>query len=303
MGFGMAANIRQKMPAGSTLFVNDVNRAACEKFVASFSSHGPIKVLDSAREVAENATNIISIVPTAQHVKQVYLDTTVGVIAASRNADRLMMECSTIDSQSSKDVGEKLKEAGVGEYIDTPVSGGQPGARDGTLSFMVGYEKDQPGSHSKRLHELMTMMGSPERFYYCGTLGAGLTAKIVNNYLCGVNLLASAEAMNFGLRSGIDKNVLYQVVRNSSGQSWMLDHVNPVPGVLPSVPSSRNYEGGFKAQMMVKDMTLGVDAGAATGVRTTTGSAALEIYKEASTDPRCIDRDASVIYRFLDGPE
>ena len=122
MGFGMAANIRQKMPAGSTLFVNDVNRAACEKFAASFSSHGPIKVLDSAREVAENATNIISIVPTAQHVKQVYLDTTVGVIAASRNADRLMMECSTIDSQSSKDVGEKLKEAGVGEYIDTPVS-------------------------------------------------------------------------------------------------------------------------------------------------------------------------------------
>ena len=83
----------------------------------------------------------------------------------------------------------------------------------------------------------------------------------------------------------------------------MLDHVNPVPGILPNAPSSRDYEGGFKAQMMVKDMTLGVDAGAAAGVRTTTGSAALDLYKEASTDPRCVDRDVSVVYRFLDGPE
>ncbi len=162
---------------------------------------------------------------------------------------------------------------------------------------MVGCMKDQPG---KRLHDLMAMMGSSDKFYFCGTRGAGLTAKIANNYLAGVNLLASAEAMNFGIRSGIDKDVLYQVVRNSSGQSWMLDHVNPVPGILPNAPSSRDYEGGFKAQMMVKDMTLGVDAGAATGVRTTSGSAVLDLYKEASKDHSCITRDVRGVSRFLD---
>ena len=122
MGFGMAKNVREKMPMGSTLYITDVNRAACDTFAATFDTHGPVKIVESAREVAEHAMNIISIVPAAQHVQKVYLDTTTGVIAASRNADRLMLECSTIDAQSSKDVGQKLKEAGVGEFIDTPVS-------------------------------------------------------------------------------------------------------------------------------------------------------------------------------------
>lgn len=148
-----------------------------------------------------------------------------------------------------------------------------------------------------------SMMGTPSKFFFCGKLGAGLAAKISNNYLSGTILLASAEAMAIGIKSGIDKHLLYKVIQNSTGQSFMCDHVNPVPGVVTTAPASRNYEGGFKAQMMVKDLTLGVDAAGVVGITPSTGRAALEIYTQAVLDSRCIDLDASVVYRFLDGPE
>lgn len=302
MGYEMAMNIRKKISPQSTFYINDVNKDACNKFVAEYSNYGKISILDTAREVAENADTLVSIVPAAQHVKQVFLDQRTGVVAAKKNPNRLMLECSTIDVKSTREVGEALKEAGAGEYIDTPVSGGVPGATAGTLSFLIGYSKEET-SFSSRLTDLMSMMGAPEKFFYCGKLGAGLAAKICNNYLSGVILLASAEAMNIGIRSGIDRKLLYDVVHNSTGQSFMFDHVNPAPNTVAHAPSSRDYQGGFKAQMMVKDMSLGVEAGEMTGVRTTTGSAALNLYKEASVDPRCVDRDVSVVYRFLDGPE
>lgn len=304
MGYEMAMNIRMKIPPQSTLYINDIDKAACQRFAASYGSFGPIRIVDSACEVAEGAATLVSIVPAAQHVREVYLDKITGVLAASKSSERLMLECSTIDVKSTREVHKTLKADNAGEYVDTPVSGGVPGASAGTLSFLIGRAKeDQPGPLSTRIASVMAMMGSPEKFFYCGGVGAGLAAKICNNYLSGIILLASAEAMNIGIRSGIDRKLLYQVVHNSTGQSFMFDNVNPAPGTVAHAPSSRNYEGGFKAQMMVKDMTLGVQAGEMTGVRTTTGSAALELYKEASIDPRCIDRDVSVIYRFLDGPE
>jgi len=305
MGYAMAMNVRKKMSPTATLYINDVYRPSLEKFKEEFHSHGPIEIADSARDVAEHSQTVISIVPAAQHVKQVYLDKSTGVIAASKNSDRLLLECSTIDSQSTKEVGEALKEAGSGLYIDTPVSGGVPGAFAGTLSFLIGHATPTPDSPSpsSRLAPVMTLMGTPAKFFYCGKLGAGLAAKIANNYLSGTILLATAEAMNIGIRLGIDKHLLFDVIHNSTGQSFMCDNVNPVPGVVPHAPSSRDYQGGFKAQMMVKDMTLGVDAAKLTGVRSTLGPAALELYKESGVDPRCIDRDVSVVYRFLDGPE
>lgn len=118
----MAMNIRKKIPSDSVLYINDVNSAACNKFVAEFGSFGNVKIVDSAREVAENALTIISIVPAAIHVKQVYLDSHSGVIAARANPDRLILECSTIDAETAKEIGKKLKNTGSGTYIDSPVS-------------------------------------------------------------------------------------------------------------------------------------------------------------------------------------
>jgi 3-hydroxyisobutyrate dehydrogenase len=122
MGYGMAMNIRKKIPSNSVLYINDLNSAACNKFVTEFGSFGHVKIVDSAREVAANALTIISIVPAAMHVKQVYLDSQSGVIAAKANPDRLILECSTIDAETAKEVGKTLENAGSGTYIDTPVS-------------------------------------------------------------------------------------------------------------------------------------------------------------------------------------
>jgi 3-hydroxyisobutyrate/3-hydroxypropionate dehydrogenase len=122
MGWEMAKNVRQKIPASCTLYVNDVFTPACEKFLAEFSHLGPIKISASARELAETAEVIVSIVPAATHVRDVYLNPETGIIAARKNTERLMLECSTIDSRTARDVGAQLLRAGAGTYVDTPVS-------------------------------------------------------------------------------------------------------------------------------------------------------------------------------------
>ena len=132
------------------------------------------------------------------------------------------------------------------------------------------------------------MMGAVEKFFYCGKLGAGLAVKISNNYISCTILLATAEALAIGIKSGVDKNVLYKAIHNSTGQSWMLDHVCPVPGVLDHVPSSNNYALGFKTQMLIKDVSLGAEAGYATGIHPTIAEAALQVYRRAAVDPQCV---------------
>lgn len=122
MGYGMAMNIRKNIPQTSTLFITDIFRPVCEKFRDEFSSYGAIEIVDSARELAERAATIISIVPAAKDVKQVYLDNQYGIIAGKASPDRLMLECSTIDAQTAREVGETLLKANAGSYIDTPVS-------------------------------------------------------------------------------------------------------------------------------------------------------------------------------------
>lgn len=122
MGYEMAKNVRQKMPSESILLINDISEAQCERFIGEFESLGPISFVKTAREVAERADTIISIVPAAVHVKDVYLNPQTGVIAAPKRSDRLFLECSTIDYESAIEVGTALKTAGAGTYIDTPVS-------------------------------------------------------------------------------------------------------------------------------------------------------------------------------------
>lgn len=122
MGFAMASNIRKKIPADAILYINDINASASERFRAEYGSLGPIEIVQTAREAAENAQVLISIVPGGQDVKTVYLDEKNGVIAAKKDSQRLMLECSTIDVESTKEVGRQLKNEGLGVYIDAPVS-------------------------------------------------------------------------------------------------------------------------------------------------------------------------------------
>jgi 3-hydroxyisobutyrate dehydrogenase len=122
MGYAMASNIRKKSSQKVPLYVNDVNRSACEHFVQEFESYGPIYIVDSAKEAANHAKVILSIIPGAADVREVFLDTENGVIAATKDSESLMLDCSTIDCQTSREVGEKLREAGSGTFRDAPVS-------------------------------------------------------------------------------------------------------------------------------------------------------------------------------------
>ncbi|KAK3208409.1 hypothetical protein GRF29_77g609501, partial [Pseudopithomyces chartarum] len=221
MGYAMASNIRKKMSTDATLYINDINSSACVRFKDEHSSYGNIEIVSTAREAANDANVVISIVPGASDVKQVYLDETHGVIAATKNSERILCECSTIDVQTTREVGEKLKAAGLGTYIDTPVSGGVPAAERGDLSLLIGHPPPSPSNPTHtRLSTTLSMIGSPPKFFYLTTLGAGLTAKISNNYLSGTILLATAEALAIGVAQGLDPKQLYSVIRASTGQSW-----------------------------------------------------------------------------------
>lgn len=308
MGFPMASNIRRHLPASTPLYIFDLNTTACERFVREHQSLGPVVIAQSARAVAAHARTIVSIVTAAPHVRAVYLDGEKGVIAAENDGngqgekvERLMLECSTIDVETTRDVGAALAAAGQGVYIDAPVSGGVPGAAAGNLSFLIGAPSD--AAVRPRVDAVVGMMGDPAKVFYLGGLGNGLAAKLANNYCsCIINLVTS-EALNFGIRAGLDKRDLVSVIRASTGNSFMLEKVCPVPGVDPEAPSSRDYEGGFKMVMMPKDVRLAVEAAERLGARAATGRAALQVYEEAARDERIREKDASSVYRFLRGPE
>ncbi|RBA14807.1 hypothetical protein FPRO05_13023 [Fusarium proliferatum] len=313
MGYGMAANVRKQMNSTATLYINDVYGPSCEKFEAEFSSIGPVEVVKTAKAVAEKAQSIISIVPTGDIVKDVYLNPETGVIAASetcsasQNAQRLYLECSTIEVETAKYVVAQLNQAGMGSYVDTPVSGGKPAADEGTLSFLIGAPEAQEGieldSISKRLRTIAGYMGAANKAFFCGEAGNGLATKICNNYLSCTILLANCEAMAFGRKLGLDKHLLHKVIHHSTGQNFMLDHVNPVPGVVAHAPSSNGYAPGFKSQMLVKDVGLGVNAARSVGINPSIGNAAIKTFEKAGIDPICFDKDGSVVYRWLGGPE
>jgi len=145
------------------------------------------------------------------------------------------------------------------------------------------------------------MMGSKEKLSYCEKPGSGLAAKIANNYISCTSVLMIAEAMAIGVRQGIDPALLYNCIKNSTGQSWMCDNVMPVPNVLSGVPSSNGYKPGFKTQMMIKDLSLGVDAGRQCGIEPRTAEVALGVFEKAAVDPRCVDRDGSSVFLYLTG--
>nr|ABB55462.1 putative 3-hydroxyisobutyrate dehydrogenase [Plenodomus lingam] len=275
----MASNIRRKMPASSTLYINDINAAACTRFQNEYSTLGPIEILSTAREAADNAKVLISIVPAGVDVKKVYLDHETGVIAARKDKDRLMLECRRSPSSPIRHSSHAHR------LPITPLR---------TLPL-----NPYPHLLTPTLH----MLGPPSKFHYLSTLGAGLTAKIANNYLSGTILLATAEALALGTRHGLDPRALYAVIQSSTGQSWMCDHVCPIPNVQTQywVPSNSGYRPGFRTEMMVKDLDLGVRSAAEVGVEPTMARAALAVWERAAVDERCRGRDGSSVYLHVGG--
>lgn len=287
MGFHMAGNVRMKMDSVGTLHVFDVDEDTCTRFVDKFGHFGPIKIATSAMDVAQHSMTLISMVPMDEHARTVCLHPETGVIAATASPERLVLDCSTVSVTAALDIGRKLAEARAGTYIDAPVSGGVTGAEQGTLSFFCGSSGAiESNSIVRRLRDTLVWMGASQRINFCGHLGSGLTAKLVNNYIALGNLAVAAQGMAFGMRRGLDAKILYQCVKGSTGDSLIWNAMQPAPGIVSGTASSNSFKAGFSSRLGLKDMGLAIRAAEETGIDPTMGRTAGKLYEEADHDPR-----------------
>jgi 3-hydroxyisobutyrate/3-hydroxypropionate dehydrogenase len=236
--------------------------------------------------------------PEPQHVKAVFKGILDSKLPPKNSGQtRLFIDCSTIDPASSIGVAKTVHDAGAGAFVDAPVSGGVVGAKAETLTFMVGA----PKSLMERIDPILSLMG--RRILHCGDQGAGLSGKLANNYLLAISNIATAEAMNLGMKLGLDPHVLANLINCSSGKCWSSDVNNPVPGVLEGAPASRGYSGGFGVSLMKKDLKLAIAAAGSVGAKLELHERAKQVYEALEADENCKGRDFSVVYRYLGGKE
>lgn len=283
MGLPMALNL---LKAGHQVEGFDVNNAAVEQLVeAGGSSAGSVKV------AAARADIVITMLPAGKEVREVYLDP-VGVIA-SANDGTLLVDCSTIDVETARAVAAVADLRGL-EMLDAPVSGGVGGAQAATLTFMVGGSENA----FARVKPLLEPMG--KTIVHAGGPGNGQAAKICNNMILGVSMIAVSEAFMLAEKLGLDAQKLFDISSKSSGQCWSMTSYCPVPGPVPSSPANRDYQAGFTAAMMLKDLKLAQDAARTAGVPTPLGAEAAAIYGLFVGQGEAA-RDFSGIVRFLRG--
>jgi 3-hydroxyisobutyrate dehydrogenase len=210
----------------------------------------------------------------------------------------LFIECSTIQVATSLEIRSLVEQSGLGEMIDAPVSGGPNGANAGSLTIMVGgsdalYQKALP---------ILAMMGKPGNIFSCGPPGAGLATKQINNYLSSVCTIGVSEAMNMGLKYGLDAKTLAAVINSSSGRCYNSMEQNPVKGVTPGAASEVDFKGGFSVELCKGVLDLAVALGDQVGAQLLLSDSVLRVYEKAVKDPRCKGLDSrSVIRLFADG--
>ena len=238
----------------------------------------------------------MSALPEPQHVKSVFTDVFSSSLSAPPSEkSRLFIDCSTIDPITSREVAKDVSDAGEADFVDAPMSGGVVGARAGTLTFMVGAEKEM----MKRVEAVLLLMG--KKVWHMGPQGTGLSGKLANNYALAINNIGAAEAMNLGMRWGIEPKALANLLNSATGKSWPTEINNPVPGVIETAPASRDYEGGFGVSLMKKDLRLAVAAAEEAGAKLVLAEKAQEVYEGTEKDHK--GKDFSVVYRWLGGKE
>jgi 3-hydroxyisobutyrate dehydrogenase len=248
---------------------------------------------------ARHQDTVITCLPEPSHVKSAYASMITSDLP-QRLKPRIYIDCSTIDPSSSRAVARSVSAAlpdNQGAFVDAPMSGGVVGAAAGTLTFMLGAADELV----PRVEQVLLRMG--KRVLHCGPQGAGLSAKLANNYLLAISNIATAEAMNLGVKWGLDPKVLAGVINASTGRCWPSEVNNPVKGVVEKAPASRDYAGGFGISLMRKDLTLAMMAAEEAGARLELAKAAREVYEGAEKAERCKGRDFSVVYRYLGGEE
>jgi 3-hydroxyisobutyrate dehydrogenase len=261
MGGPMAANL---VKAGNSVAAFDLSPAAIERAAQAGCARAA-----SVAEVVAGADIVVSMLPAGAHVRTAYTDET-GVIANAKKG-ALFIDSSTIDVDSAREVVRAAAEKDF-DMVDAPVSGGVGAATAGTLTFMVGGE----ARAFERARPVLQGMG--KNIFHAGPAGNGQVAKICNNMLLGITMIATCEAFNLAERLGLDAQTFFDISSTASGQSWSMTSYCPAPGPVPNAPSNRDYAPGFAAAMMLKDMRLAQEAAHRAHAATPLGAQAEALY-------------------------
>jgi 3-hydroxyisobutyrate dehydrogenase len=281
MGGGMAANLAK---AGHEVRAFDLSEAA----LAKAEERGCRRAGSAAEAVAE-AEAVVTMLPAGKHVREVYETSVIGT--APKGA--ILMDCSTIDVATARE--EIGKAAGQGyAMVDAPVSGGIAAAEAGTLTFMVGGSDDAFG----RAREFLELMG--KAVIHAGGPGSGQAAKICNNMLLGASMIATCETFVLAQKLGLDPRTFFDIASKASGQCWSMTSYCPIPGVGPETPADRNYDGGFAAALMLKDLRLAMEAAQSVDAYVPMGSGAEELYARFAEALGGAGKDFSGIIKMID---
>ncbi len=261
MGGPMAANLAK---AGHQVTAFDMSAAALDKAVAA-----GIGKATTAIAAASGAEIIVTMLPAGQHVRSVYLGND-GILAGA-SPGTLFIDSSTIDVATAREVHAAASERRL-QFLDAPVSGGVGGAAAGTLTFMVGGDE----AAFERAKPILEKMG--KNIFHAGGAGNGQAAKICNNMLLAISMVGTCEAFVLAEKLGLSHETLFRISSTASGQCWSLTSYCPVPGPVPSSPANRDYQAGFTAAMMLKDLKLSQSAAQAAGAATPLAAQATALY-------------------------
>lgn len=281
MGLPMVGNLLKK---GFTVVAYDAVPGA----LAAAVKLGAVAGASSA-DVATRSDVLVTMLPSSSHVEAVYLGP--GGVREAIAAGRLCIDMSTIDPAVSRRVAAALAERGV-RFIDAPVSGGVPRATDGTLAIMLGGDK----ADVDEARPVLAALGS--NIIHVGAVGSGEVAKLCNNLIAGVAAVAVSEAFRIAEGFGVDARILTDVISKSSGNTWVMEHMHPVAGIVPRSASTNDYAPGFMTDLMAKDLGLAVNAARELRVPVVVAPAAQQVLRLASSHGFG-RRDFTSVYLFL----
>jgi 3-hydroxyisobutyrate dehydrogenase len=261
MGLPMAQNL---VKSGHAVAGFDLSEYAAERLAV-----GGGRRANSVLEACTNAEIVITMLPAGEQVRDVYLGPQ-GVLAAAA-AQTLLIDSSTIDVETARAVASAAQAKGFA-MLDAPVSGGVTGAQAATLTFMVGG----PADGFARAKPLLEAMG--KTIVHAGDAGSGQAAKICNNMMLAISMIGVSEGFLLADKLGLDRQKLFDIASKSSGQSWAMTSYCPVPGLVPTSPANRDYQAGFTAAMMLKDLRLAQEAARTAGATTPLGAEAAALF-------------------------
>ena len=264
MGLPMAKNL---MNSGKKVKVFDVSSSMTDK--AKKENLSVAKNVDSLIE--QDLSFVITMLPEGKNSEEVYLGKNGIIKKVPKNC--LLIDCSTIDIETSIKIGKKAQEEKI-KMIDAPVSGGVMGAKNATLNIMVGGSKEA----FEIALPILNIMG--KNIFHAGEMGCGNGAKICNNMSLGITMIAASESLMLAKRLNIDVKKVHEIMKNASGNSWPISVYPPVPGLIEGTPSSNNYRPGFSTAMMTKDLKLANIISKSVKAKTPLGEMALKIYED-----------------------